>query len=1023
MGKTYTTGLVISGDAAGGVKALKTTGREIDRLDRGMVKGQQTARQYAQEISSGSRTLGVFSGHLKTVASLAAGVFTASALQSQVDWADRLQKLNLRIGASTEALSQYNYVAGLSGVQFDALATAWQRQTRRVADAALGTGEAVKALDALNLSAAELSRLRPEQQFERIAAALEQVENPGQRAALAMRLWDTEGVALLQIVNQGTDAIAAMRAEADALGMTVSQQTANDMATFNDEVARVQTALQGVAATLLADLVPGITDGLNATNQFIRELGGARAILDDLTTVAGALVLVYGSRMVGSLAAKTNALIKSMAAEKAAGVQTAQRIAQEQAAIAQQARRTAGEKAAAVTQAQLAQQRAAAARAEAAEQLRSMQLTQQQMAAERALEAQRLQAQISAVGRQQSLNRLAEIRRTELTLSAESVAARRALAAAEVAETSSTRTLSAAKLELARAGKLADASMLSSSAAARSATVAQSALTTVTRGLSASMALLGGPVGVATLAAGAFLMFATNADTAATAADDLAISVDLAADKLRKMTDNQLLASRLTIEDALVSLDSQIGKTAARMETLNVSMARTPGSKKVDEWQRELIELGGQLDTDSQKAQELRDKLAEIQGYLNGERPRQPDQPDTPLPPAPVGEAVDKTASLREQARKYLTEMRRLNASEQQQVANWQADSLTQLHSYHQKGLVNERDFAFAKVAISEEAARRLQSVEDKRWQGYLSGGIGALGGDYRDAQQLPGPGGELVRVGMQRAIEEKTFQGLPTVGGLAPEVGGAFGEVARLEQERLKMLEAYDQRIADYQQYRALEVENAALYDEQLSALSAKRQEQDLAAMQAIHQAQLAGAESTFGSLAATARTFAGEQSGIYKVLFATEKAFSIARSIMAIQTGIAQAAALSFPANLGAMASVAAATANIVSSIASVAMPQGQAHDGIDYVPNTGTWNLQKGERVTGAALNRDLTRFLERENRGGGRSGGSVEIIQNLTIKTEGGGELSPQKLIEIRNLVKNTTYETIAEQMRPGGLLNQ
>lgn len=63
------------------------------------------------------------------------------------------------------------------------------------------------------------------------------------------------------------------------------------------------------------------------------------------------------------------------------------------------------------------------------------------------------------------------------------------------------------------------------------------------------------------------------------------------------------------------------------------------------------------------------------------------------------------------------------------------------------------------------------------------------------------------------------------------------------------------------------------------------------------------------------------GEQSGIYKAAFAVSKAFAIAQSLVSIQQGIAMAAANPFPLNLAAMASVAAATASIISNISSVA------------------------------------------------------------------------------------------------------
>ncbi|NLP55332.1 tape measure protein [Acinetobacter baumannii] len=83
----------------------------------------------------------------------------------------------------------------------------------------------------------------------------------------------------------------------------------------------------------------------------------------------------------------------------------------------------------------------------------------------------------------------------------------------------------------------------------------------------------------------------------------------------------------------------------------------------------------------------------------------------------------------------------------------------------------------------------------------------------------------------------------------------------------------------------------------------------------------QMSYGQQITGSVADMFKTMGGEQSKAYKIMFAAEKAFAIARSIMAIQTGIAEAAANPFPYNLAAMASVAASTASIVANIQSVA------------------------------------------------------------------------------------------------------
>ncbi|HCI6410197.1 TPA: phage tail tape measure protein [Klebsiella quasipneumoniae subsp. similipneumoniae] len=61
-------------------------------------------------------------------------------------------------------------------------------------------------------------------------------------------------------------------------------------------------------------------------------------------------------------------------------------------------------------------------------------------------------------------------------------------------------------------------------------------------------------------------------------------------------------------------------------------------------------------------------------------------------------------------------------------------------------------------------------------------------------------------------------------------------------------------------------------------------------------------------------------------------------------------------------AMAAAAAITEPMVAAISAASL-SGMAHDGIDAVPETGTWLLQKGERVTTAATSAKLDATLDR------------------------------------------------------------
>lgn len=74
------------------------------------------------------------------------------------------------------------------------------------------------------------------------------------------------------------------------------------------------------------------------------------------------------------------------------------------------------------------------------------------------------------------------------------------------------------------------------------------------------------------------------------------------------------------------------------------------------------------------------------------------------------------------------------------------------------------------------------------------------------------------------------------------------------------------------------------------------------------------------------------------------------------------------------GAAAAAIAATSPMVGAVASLSLA-GMAHDGIDAIPETGTWLLEKGERVTTAETSAKLDKTLSDIQQGG--AGGAVNV----------------------------------------------
>jgi hypothetical protein len=136
---------------------------------------------------------------------------------------------------------------------------------------------------------------------------------------------------------------------------------------------------------------------------------------------------------------------------------------------------------------------------------------------------------------------------------------------------------------------------------------------------------------------------------------------------------------------------------------------------------------------------------------------------------------------------------------------------------------------------------------------------------------------------------------------------------------------DSYEEQLAQIEEFylarKELILENVNLTEEERTQLelelTAQRNERIAQLEDARNTAILQGSGELFGQLAGLAKNYGGEQSKLYQTLFAASKAFAIAESVIKIQQGIAQAASLPFPANLGAMATVASSTAGIVSTI----------------------------------------------------------------------------------------------------------
>ena len=269
----------------------------IGQLEADLKKAEGKAKTTAKRMSSSFRKVATAVRMVKTnlaaVAALAGGLaggaffgLAKAAIRTANDLGDVAQKL----GISASALQEFQYAANQSGVATQTLNMGLQRFGRRAAEAAAGTGEARDAIKQLGIQLKDSGgALRStEELFDEALTKLGEIENPLERVRLGFKLFDSEGVALVNMAGKLGD----LREEAQSLGLVLD----DEVIARSDEL---QDSFDALWAVTKGQLTPALVD-----------LGGS-AIQSTLETMA-------------DLAKWANAVYRSFADIQSLGLSNAQ---------------------------------------------------------------------------------------------------------------------------------------------------------------------------------------------------------------------------------------------------------------------------------------------------------------------------------------------------------------------------------------------------------------------------------------------------------------------------------------------------------------------------------------------------------------------------------------------------------------------------------------------------------------------------------------------------------------------------
>jgi hypothetical protein len=257
------------------------------KLRSEMDKSLKDAKTWGDKLSKISNNVALFGA----AGGVAIGGGLVALTKNSIDNADAMSKQAQAVGMAIEKLSAYIYVAEMGGVEQEKFVASLGKFNRVIAEAFQGVGGGVDAFDALGISITDSNgKLKNNSDlFAEVADRFKIMPDGIEKSALAMDLFGSSGADLIPVLNGGKQSLVEMTAEAERLGLVISEDTGKKAELFNDNLEKMEKAFVGLGNRIAVDALPSLnnfTDIINdpKTQQSLADI--ATGIID----IAAALI-------------------------------------------------------------------------------------------------------------------------------------------------------------------------------------------------------------------------------------------------------------------------------------------------------------------------------------------------------------------------------------------------------------------------------------------------------------------------------------------------------------------------------------------------------------------------------------------------------------------------------------------------------------------------------------------------------------------------------------------------------------
>jgi len=264
-------------------------------------KGSAKVKKFSKNVKNSgnasekaSKALKIFGAGMGIAGAGAVGASVAvfNMAKQVAEAQDKITKMGRELGVSTEFLSSMQFSAKLAGTSLDVVDKGLSKMARTAQDAQNGSATASRAFTDLGLAVKNQDGTFKESDelLLEISDKFKDMPNGVLKTAKAQEIFGKSGKQMINLLNQGSDALKNQADEAENLGLTFSQEAGENAEAFNDQLLRIEETFSGLSQEVGQEIIPILTD---LFDDILKGVEIARpAITSFFTNMVGAIEVV-----------------------------------------------------------------------------------------------------------------------------------------------------------------------------------------------------------------------------------------------------------------------------------------------------------------------------------------------------------------------------------------------------------------------------------------------------------------------------------------------------------------------------------------------------------------------------------------------------------------------------------------------------------------------------------------------------------------------------------------------------------